>query len=140
MHVKNFQVVMKKIIEKCPICDRDLLITRLSCDHCGTLISGQFKMTSSPFNRLNEEQMDFLLTFIRCEGKFNRMEEELCLSYPTIKNRFNEILVTMGVELEKQVNPLTKKEQMDILRKLNKGRITPEEAELQLRGEKKNGA
>jgi hypothetical protein len=131
---------MKKSIEKCPICDRDLIITRLFCDHCGTSISGQFKMTSSPFNRLNEEQMDFLLTFIRCEGKFNRMEEELSLSYPTIKNRFNEILVTMGVEMHNQVDPLTRKEQMEILRKLNKGKITPEQAELQLRGEKKNGA
>lgn len=129
---------MNKFIEKCPVCDHELIITRVYCDHCGTSISGQFEMMTSPFNRLNREQMDFLLTFIRCEGKFNRMEEELNLSYPTIKNRFNEILVTMGVELDNQavINPLTEKEQMEILKKLNKGKITPEEAEMQLRGEK----
>ena len=76
---------MNKPVSKCPICANHLVVTRLYCDHCGTTISGQFGAPSSVFNRLSDEQTNFLLTFIRCEGKFNRMEEELGISYPTLK-------------------------------------------------------
>lgn len=122
---------MNKIPERCPVCENDLIVTRVYCDQCGTTLSGSFGLTISPLNRLNQEQMDFLLTFIRCEGKFNRMEEELGLSYPTVKNRFNEILEAIGFEkdADKESQSLSSKEKMTILRKLNEGKISPEEAE-----------
>ena len=59
------------------------------------------------------------------------MEEELGFSYPTIKNRFNEILAAMGYETAagSANHALSSDEKMAILRKLNEGLITPEEAE-----------
>ncbi|HUV15971.1 MAG TPA: DUF2089 domain-containing protein [Pelolinea sp.] len=124
-------------IEKCPLCANDLVVTKLYCNHCGTILSGQFGAPSSIFGKLSEEQTDFLLTFIRCEGKFNRMEEELGISYPTLKNRFNDILAAMGYdEAQSQAaNQLTTEERMMILKKLDQGELKPEEAELLLRGE-----
>ena len=124
-------------IEKCPLCANDLVVTKLYCNHCGTTLSGQFGAPSSIFGKLSEEQTDFLLTFIRCEGKFNRMEEELGISYPTLKNRFNDILAAMGYdEAQSQAaNQLTTEERMMILKKLDQGELKPEEAELLLRGE-----
>jgi hypothetical protein len=127
---------MKKSIEKCPICANDLVVTKLYCDHCGTTLSGQFGSPSSAFSKLTDEQTSFLLTFIRCEGKFNRMEEELGISYPTLKNRFNDILAAMGFEDESADLPegLSADERMNILRKLDSGELKPEEAEVLLRG------
>ena len=55
-----------------------------------------------PFSALNPEQLQFVVTFVRCEGRFNRMEEELKLSYPTLRSRFNDILAAMGFEPGKE--------------------------------------
>jgi len=127
---------MIKSIEKCPICSHELTITKVFCEHCGTTMSGQFGSTGSRFNKLNEDQMDFLMTFIRCEGKFNRMEDELKLSYPTLRGRFNDILAAMGFEgnQSNEEPALSKMDRIEILQKLDQGTLKPEEAELLLRG------
>jgi hypothetical protein len=127
---------MNKSIEKCPICGNNLAVTKLYCDNCGTTLSGQFGSSSSLFSRLTEDQTTFLLTFIRCEGKFNRMEEELGISYPTLRNRFNDILAAMGFEDESSEEPagMSTEDRMDILHKLDSGELKPEEAEILLRG------
>jgi hypothetical protein len=132
---------MNKSVSKCPICANQLIVTRLYCDHCGTTISGQFGAPSSVFNRLNEEQTAFLLTFIRCEGRFNRMEEELGISYPTLRNRLNEILAAMGFDGQPPAGDggLSAEERIEILQKLDRGEINPEEAELMLRGSESPG-
>ena len=72
---------MNKLPTQCPMCQADLEVIGLYCSHCDTTIQGHFAPTANPFNVLNQEQMHFLMTFIRCEGRFNRMEEELNLSY-----------------------------------------------------------
>jgi len=127
---------MIKSIEKCPICSHELTITKVFCEQCGTTMSGQFGSTGSRFNKLNEDQMDFLMTFIRCEGKFNRMEDELKLSYPTLRSRFNDILAAMGFEgnQSNEEPALSKMDRIEILQKLDQGTLKPEEAELLLRG------
>ena len=62
------------------------------------------------------------------------MEDELGFSYPTIKNRFNEIISVMGFASENLADAETLKEQrMEILRMLEEGEIDPGEAEIQLR-------
>jgi hypothetical protein len=35
---------------------------------------------------------------VRCEGKLNRMEKEVGLSYPTLRNRLVEVIQAMGFE------------------------------------------
>lgn len=123
------------MLEECPVCENNLIITRLYCDHCGTTLSGQFGPPTSKFSNLTSEQLKFLETFIRCEGKFNRMEEELNVSYPTIKNRFSELLVALGYDSDLEGKKRQEsKDKISILRKLDEGEITPEEAEEMLKG------
>lgn len=124
---------MNQLIDKCPICGDDLIITHLHCPHCRTTIEGKFIFPHSPFARLSTDQLQFLLTFIRCEGKFNRMEEELKLSYPTLRNRFDEILQVMGFEAEESTPALSPQERKAILSELNQGKITAEEAQNRLK-------
>ncbi len=126
---------MNPLIYKCPVCNEDLVITHLYCSHCRTTIEGKFNLPSSPFSKLSPEQMQFLLTFIRSEGKFNHMEEELKLSYPTLRSRFNELLQSMGFEAaeEAEIKP-SPEERKRILNELNKGKISAEEAQIRLKG------
>jgi hypothetical protein len=129
---------MNPMMSKCPVCKSDLMVTRLYCMHCDTTVEGHFHPETNPFAPLNKEQMQFLLTFIRCEGRFNRMEEELNLSYPTLRNRFNDILRTLGYEPGKEETPvrLTTEDRMRILDELALGTISPEDAQQRLLGKK----
>jgi hypothetical protein len=87
---------MPIIPTSCPICHDSLTITRLYCAACGTTIEGNFQ--SGGWAGLLPEQLTFLEAFIRCEGKLNRMEKEIGLSYPTLRNRLTEIIRRMGFE------------------------------------------
>jgi hypothetical protein len=130
--------MVNKTLSKCPVCDEDLVVTRLYCVNCNTTIEGHFTAEHTPFGHLSAEQMQFLLTFVRCEGKLNRMEEEMKLSYPTLRSRLVEIVRALGYEPGKEEPPaqLSAEERRAILEDLDQGSITWDEAQARLRGEK----
>src|SRR5512136_1629316 len=88
---------MKNLPGKCPICGENLTVTRLHCRSCDTTIEGQFSLGT--LEKLSREQLVFVETFIRCEGKLNRMEKDTGLSYPTLRARLNELIRAMGYEV-----------------------------------------
>lgn len=125
---------MKTSLTRCPVCDNELTITRLHCQVCDTTLEGRF--TAGPFGHLSHEQLNFIETFIRCEGKINRMETELELSYPTIRNRLHDVIRALGYEPGKEEPvdvPEDKRDQ--VLEDLEAGRITADDAMRILRGE-----
>lgn len=130
--------MVNKSLSKCPVCDEDLVVTRLYCVNCNTTIEGHFVAEHTPFGHLSPEQMNFLLTFVRCEGKLNRMEDEMKLSYPTLRSRLIEIVRALGYEPGKEEIPaqLSAEERRAILEDLDQGAITWDEAQARLRGEK----
>ena len=87
-------------INKCPVCGGDLVITRLTCPKCGTGISSTFSL--SGFASLKPEHIEFIKVFIKCHGNIKEVERELGISYPTVKNRLNEITRAMGYEVEQE--------------------------------------
>ena len=127
---------MFEIPRKCPVCGETLLITRVYCSNCDTTIEGHFHATESPFAALTPEQLQFVLTFVRCEGRFTRLEDELQLSYPTLRNRLNDIIRALGYEPGKEEAPtrLTADERRRILEDLEKGKISSQDAQNLLRG------
>src|SRR4030042_464494 len=82
---------------KCPVCGDELYVERLVCAQCGTSIQGAF--LPQRLSRLTSEQWEFVELFLRSEGKLNRVQEELRLSYPTVKNRLHEVMRAMGYEV-----------------------------------------
>ena len=130
--------MVNKSLNKCPVCNEDLVVTRLYCVNCNTTIEGHFVAEHTPFGHLSPEQMQFLLTFVRCEGRLNRMEDEMKLSYPTLRSRLNEIVRALGYEPGKEEAPiqLSAEERRAILEDLDQGSITWDEAQARLRGEK----
>ncbi len=121
---------MNPILTQCPVCAQPLIATRLYCSHCDTSLEGSFNPGNGPFARLTPEQMQFMLTFVRCEGRFNRMEDELGLSYPTLRNRLYEVIRALGYEPGKE-DPATRiapEERKQLLEDLDQGKITYEQA------------
>jgi hypothetical protein len=126
---------MRSAPTRCPICQSELEVTRLHCVSCDTSIEGHF--ASGHFANLTPEQVTFIFTFVRCEGKINRMEQELEVSYPTIRNRLHEVIRALGYEPGKDepVVEMTQEQRNAILEDLQAGKITAEEATRLLRGE-----
>lgn len=114
---------MYTIPTRCPICGDDLIVQQLRCIQCGTAIEGAF--IPHRLTRLTPEQWDFIELFVRVEGKLNRLQEELGLSYPTVRNRLHEVIRALGYE----VGEAGAEEAMleSLLDDLAEGRLTVEE-------------
>lgn len=126
---------MYPIISQCPVCRDQLIVARLYCPTCATAIEGRFDL--GPLSALSQQQLDFVITFIRCEGKLNRLQEELGISYPTVRGRLEEVIHALGYEVdETDEEPLAvnEDERRSILADLAAGRISSEEAMRMLQG------
>jgi hypothetical protein len=121
---------------KCPVCGSPLNVVKLHCHSCDTTIEGHFSGAGSPFSVLTPEQVQFVLTFVRCEGRFNRMEDQLGISYPTIRNRLLEVIRTLGYEPGNEESPvrLSPEDRKRILDDLEKGQINADQARRLLQG------
>ena len=121
---------------KCPVCGENFAVTRLYCSHCDTTVEGHFHTPESPFAALTPKQLEFVVSFVRCEGRFTRLEDELKLSYPTLRNRLNEVIRALGFEPGREEGPvkLTSEERKKILEDLEMGNISSQDAQNLLRG------
>ena len=118
----------------CPICQSELTVARLHCPSCDTVIEGRF--ASAHFAGLSPEQMEFVVTFVRCEGKINRMEQEIGLSYPTIRNRLHEVIRALGFEPGKdETLEVDAEKRGSVIADLESGKINAEQAMRLLRGQ-----
>ncbi len=131
---------MSQMPLSCPICGGELAITAFRCRSCGTSFQGHFALprASSAFDRLTPDQLHFLEVFIRNEGKFSRMEKEMGLSYPTLRNRLRAIIRAMGYQPSGEGTapaPPSPPKRQQILDALEAGEITAEEAARLLRGD-----
>lgn len=126
---------------QCPLCGGEITITRLHCRDCDTTFEGRF--SGAPFSQLSPDQLQFVETFVRLEGKIKHMEEEIGLSYPTIRNRLHEIIRALGYQPGPMEEPdssspsggLSDEERRQILEDLDKGLIGADEAMRQLKME-----
>ncbi|GJQ52812.1 MAG: hypothetical protein HKUEN02_16590 [Anaerolineaceae bacterium] len=120
---------------RCPVCQSELEVTRLHCSSCDTSIEGRF--VGGPIAHLSAEQIDFIVTFIRCEGKINRIEqEERWGSYPTIRNRLHEVIRALGYEPGKDESvEISPAKRNAVLADLDAGKISADDAMRILRGE-----
>jgi hypothetical protein len=118
---------MHRIPNDCPVCGGELAVTSLQCRECDTTLQGRF--AGGAFNQLNEEQLAFVELFVRNEGKITRMEADMQLSYPTIRNRLLEIIRALGYEPgEDEFAGLSDEERKTILDDLDRGAIDYETA------------
>ncbi len=129
------------VLTTCPVCQHDLHVVRLECDHCHTKIEGEFQF--SKFNYLNSETLYFIEIFVKNRGNIKAVEKEMNISYPTVKKYLDEAVVALGYKLDDSINDDNeepKKEpkvsfnanvkdlQIDILNQIKSGQLKVEEA------------
>jgi hypothetical protein len=123
---------MNPVIGQCPICGESLAVTRLHCRNCDTSVEGHFAL--GRLYHLSPDQLRFVETFIRSEGKINRVEQEMGLSYPAVRARLNDVIRALGYEVGEGKDTITESERREILAQLSEGELTAEEAVELLRG------
>lgn len=112
-----------------------MTITKLACNHCHTKVEGEF--VACKFCRLPKEQLEFVEVFLKCRGNIKDVEKELSISYPTVKNRLEGVLQSLGYRDEKPATSQDVTQRYEILNALESGEITSVEATQQLRKIKK---
>jgi hypothetical protein len=129
---------MNKFSGRCPICGQEMTIVRLHCRACDSALEGNFEPTR--FARLSLEQLEFLETFVRCQGKLNWVGDELGLSYPTVRSRLNDVIRALGFEIMDEPPAETRQRSVQqrqiVLEDLAAGKISAEEAITLLQGER----
>ncbi len=123
---------MYPVVGTCPVCGDRLHVTRLHCRRCDSALEGQFSL--GRFYQLSAEQLAFTETFIRCEGKLTRVQDELGISYPTARSRLTDVIRALGYEVEEEAPPIPPEERKAILEKLAAGDLSSEEAVELLKG------
>jgi hypothetical protein len=115
------------------VCYDDLLVTGLACRNCGTTLEGRFAM--GRLSQLTPEQLHFVEIFLRCEGKMTRVQEELGISYPTVRSRLDEVIRSLGYEAgDQEKDTAGPEDRQEILARLARHEITSEEALALLQG------
>jgi len=106
----------------CPVCGDRLALTRLSCQSCGTELSGEFE--SCEFCSLSQEDRQVLRVFLSSRGNMKDLERHLGVSYPTARARFDALLSRLGLAPERPAASA----RVDLLEQLAKGEIDVDQA------------
>ena len=77
----------------CPSCHAQLKVKYLKCESCQTEVNGSYDLPLLALLSLDDQQ--FILQFVKNSGSLKNMANELKLSYPTVRNLLNEIILTI---------------------------------------------
>jgi hypothetical protein len=81
---------MKRLPTSCPSCDGRLAVKQLRCEECETEVDGLYPLPA--LASLGQEEQEFILEFIKASGSLKEMASILKVSYPTVRNRLDEII------------------------------------------------
>lgn len=124
---------MRKVLERCPSCNGEMVVTQLSCTQCDTIVLGRFR--PDIFARLAPEDLDFVVHFVKNKGNVKEMERELGISYWTIRNKLNEVVEQLGfatTPAETIDEAALVEERQAILKQVESGEVSPQEAAARL--------
>ncbi len=74
----------------CPSCAHSLLVTQLSCTNCTTAVSGNYPLPL--LLQISEEEQNFILQFFLTSGSLKEMASQMGNSYPTVRNKLDDII------------------------------------------------
>lgn len=111
-----------KVLTRCPVCNSNLKVTKLKCNSCSTVIENEFQL--SKFDYLSSEQLEFAEVFLRCRGNIKDVEKEMGISYPTVRAKLDDVILSLGYSINKKPR-VSNKEVLDML---EKGEISAEDA------------
>ena len=68
-------------------------MVRLACPDCGTAVHGDYLLPT--LSRLGNEDQQFALAFILGSGSLKEMARLYRVSYPTVRNRLDELIARL---------------------------------------------
>jgi hypothetical protein len=80
----------KRLPNLCPSCGHTLTVRRFGCDSCDTAVEGTFGLPV--LARLTAEDQALVISLIKTSGSLKDMAREYGVSYPTIRNRLDELI------------------------------------------------
>jgi hypothetical protein len=86
--------MQKKLPFICPSCSATLQVQSLACTSCDTVVSGTFSLPV--LSRLSDDEQLFILDFVKSSGSLKLMAEKLKLSYPSVRNRLDDIITQLN--------------------------------------------
>ena len=92
---------MQSMFDTCPACGGKLVITECQCSQCRLQMRGEFR--PGRFLNLSDDQLTFIQVFLSARGNISEVERILGVSYPTIRNKLdevNEILTRSNDDIE----------------------------------------
>ena len=130
---------MQKLFNRCPACGGQLIITEVRCPECRIQIRGEFQ--PGQFATLSDDELTFIRVFLSTRGNLSEVERTLGISYPTIRNKLDEINDILNRAGEAAVPRQEKSSEaeapaladagetrIDILQRVADGQLPPEEA------------
>jgi hypothetical protein len=135
---------MQKLFNQCPACGGQLIITECKCPACQLQMRGEFQ--SGQLSTLSDDELTFIKVFLTARGNLTEVERVLGISYPTIRNKLDEI--NNALNRTNDVNEIRQKKlsntletnptsiedtRKDILQQVADGRLSPTEAVQKLR-------
>ena len=75
-------------------------MVRLACPGCDTAVQGDYLLPA--LSRLGSEDQQFVLAFILRSGSLKEMARLYGVSYPTVRNRLDELIARLGAIVEAQ--------------------------------------
>jgi len=87
---------MKNLPKYCPSCSSPLSVKRLQCESCETEVEGLYPLP--PLSGLENEDQAFVVNFIKASGSLKEMAKLMGVSYPTVRNRLNEIIEKIKIQ------------------------------------------
>jgi len=135
---------MQKLFNQCPACGGQLMITECKCPACQLQMRGEFQL--GQLSTLSDDELTFVKVFLSARGNLTEVERVLGISYPTIRNKLDEINNVLSraneaaATIQKKQSAgfetklaSTEESRKDILLQVADGRMSPTEAVQKLR-------
>jgi hypothetical protein len=106
---------------------RPVTVERVRLADTDIAIEGSFELPR--LAQLAAEDQVFVAAFVRSHGSIKEMEQVFGVSYPTVKARLNRIAASLEF-VEHDVQP----SRSEVLERLKRGEITPDQAIAELEG------
>ena len=81
---------LQNLPKVCPSCGERRCVCGLRCTECGTRIDGLYGLPVTM--QLPADDQLFILDFVKSSGSLKEMARKLGLSYPTVRNRLDDII------------------------------------------------
>jgi len=117
------------MLPRCPVCGKEMIVTELRCDKDDVTVKGKFK--PSPFDFLDEEDLEFVILFFRAKGNLKELERYTKQGYFALRGKLEKIIEKMELEplpKDGEAEEEEELEEKDLFEMLKKGKISIDDA------------